>query len=227
MPPRSVYHRRMRCQMLTLVASMLALIGVASPAGLAARDSAGTPAARSAFDAGERGGESRKAGRSRRRVPQGHCGGCGIHRRTPAADRGHPASAAAGPAVRTPASPEDAVRAVGPATSGARRLSGGARAAHEGRRSGRRVLQQGARARSAVCQSAFPARQKRRQPRRLGRPAGAPEGGGREQSRRAALLDGVRHRPSEKRSRPLSRACAGGGGADSPRARWRQRRSTT
>jgi tetratricopeptide (TPR) repeat protein len=41
-------------QKLTLVASMLALIGVVSTAGLAARDSAGTPAARSAFDAGER-----------------------------------------------------------------------------------------------------------------------------------------------------------------------------
>src|SRR5258707_1046817 len=41
-------------QKLTLVPSMLALIGVVSTAGLAARDSAGTPAARSAFDAGER-----------------------------------------------------------------------------------------------------------------------------------------------------------------------------
>jgi tetratricopeptide (TPR) repeat protein len=44
----------MRRQKLTLLASMLALIGVASAAGLAARDSVGTPAARSAFDAGER-----------------------------------------------------------------------------------------------------------------------------------------------------------------------------
>ena len=40
--------------MLTLVASMLALMGLVLTAGLAADDSAGTPAARSAFDTGER-----------------------------------------------------------------------------------------------------------------------------------------------------------------------------
>ena len=44
----------MRRQILTLVASMLALMGLASTAGLAAHDSAGTPAARSAFDTGDR-----------------------------------------------------------------------------------------------------------------------------------------------------------------------------
>ena len=43
----------MRCQTLRLVASTLVLIGVTAAPGLAARDSAGTPAARSAFDAGE------------------------------------------------------------------------------------------------------------------------------------------------------------------------------
>ncbi len=50
----------MRRQTLTLVASMLALIGVASAPGLAARDSVGTPAARSAFDAGERAAKAGK-----------------------------------------------------------------------------------------------------------------------------------------------------------------------
>jgi tetratricopeptide (TPR) repeat protein len=44
----------MRRPILTLVASMLALIAVASPSRLAARDSMGTPAARAAFDAGDR-----------------------------------------------------------------------------------------------------------------------------------------------------------------------------
>jgi tetratricopeptide (TPR) repeat protein len=50
----------MRCQKLTLVASIAALIGVASAGGLAARDSVGTPAARSAFDAGERAAKAGK-----------------------------------------------------------------------------------------------------------------------------------------------------------------------
>ena len=44
----------MRRQKLTLVASLLVVFGVASAAVLAARDSVGTPSARSAFDAGER-----------------------------------------------------------------------------------------------------------------------------------------------------------------------------
>jgi Tfp pilus assembly protein PilF len=43
----------MRCHRLILVASMLALIGAASGTGFAARESSGTPAARSAFDQGE------------------------------------------------------------------------------------------------------------------------------------------------------------------------------
>jgi tetratricopeptide (TPR) repeat protein len=43
----------MRCHRLILVASMLALIGAASGTGFAARESSGTPAARSAFDRGE------------------------------------------------------------------------------------------------------------------------------------------------------------------------------
>src|SRR5258705_12609121 len=43
----------MRCHRLILVASMAALIGAASGTGFAARDSSGTPAARSAFDNGE------------------------------------------------------------------------------------------------------------------------------------------------------------------------------
>jgi Tfp pilus assembly protein PilF len=45
---------RMRRQILTLAAVMLVVIGVASAVRLAARDSVGTPAARAAFDAGER-----------------------------------------------------------------------------------------------------------------------------------------------------------------------------
>jgi Tfp pilus assembly protein PilF len=47
-------------QKLTIVASMLVLIGVASAAGLTARDSAGTPAARAAFDTAE---EAARAGK--------------------------------------------------------------------------------------------------------------------------------------------------------------------
>ena len=43
----------MRCHRLILVASLLALIGAASGTGVAARESSGTPAARSAFDKGE------------------------------------------------------------------------------------------------------------------------------------------------------------------------------
>jgi len=43
----------MRCHRLILVASMAALIGAASGTGFAARESSGTPAARSAFDKGE------------------------------------------------------------------------------------------------------------------------------------------------------------------------------
>src|SRR5439155_18432944 len=43
----------MRCHRLILVALMLAVIGAASGAGFAARESPGTPAARSAFDTGE------------------------------------------------------------------------------------------------------------------------------------------------------------------------------
>jgi len=43
----------MRCHRLIFVATMLALIGAASGTGFAARESSGTPAARSAFDRGE------------------------------------------------------------------------------------------------------------------------------------------------------------------------------
>ena len=43
----------MRCHRLILVGSILALIGAASVTGVAARESRGTPAARSAFDKGE------------------------------------------------------------------------------------------------------------------------------------------------------------------------------
>ena len=43
----------MRCHRLVLVASLMALIGTASATGFAARESSGTPAARSAFDQGE------------------------------------------------------------------------------------------------------------------------------------------------------------------------------
>jgi hypothetical protein len=50
----------MRRNMLTFVASMLVLIGVATAAGLAARDSVGTPAARLAFEAGERAAKAGK-----------------------------------------------------------------------------------------------------------------------------------------------------------------------
>src|SRR5712691_12923008 len=43
----------MRCHRLVLVASLMALIGTAAATGFAARESSGTPAARSAFDQGE------------------------------------------------------------------------------------------------------------------------------------------------------------------------------
>src|SRR3979411_2368361 len=43
----------MRCHRLVLVASLMALIGAASANGFAARESSGTPPARSAFDRGE------------------------------------------------------------------------------------------------------------------------------------------------------------------------------
>src|ERR1044072_1173716 len=43
----------MRCHRLILIASVLAMIGAASGSGIAARESRGTPAVRSAFDQGE------------------------------------------------------------------------------------------------------------------------------------------------------------------------------